>query len=131
VVDAYGGRDGEKELRSRLKHRRSLEVRELEPGERQEYQAKWDAAQATFVRTPSSGLHDAAGRDQISSAVGGGHGNAESTVARTHHSGAARRTLRPRPRGSALLGRGVLTVGAQSVRERAVAGVIASTDNGL
>ena len=59
VVDAYGRRDGEKELRARLKHRKSLEVRELEPQERQEYQAKWDAAQAAFVRTPSSGLHDA------------------------------------------------------------------------
>ncbi len=59
VVDSYGQRDGEKELRARLRHRRELEVRELESTERQQYTRAWESAQAAFVRTPSSGLRDA------------------------------------------------------------------------
>ena len=58
VVDEYGHRDGEKELRERLRLRRELDLRALEPGERQEFQHAWDAAQATFVKTPSSGLRE-------------------------------------------------------------------------
>ena len=59
VVDAYGHRDGEKELRARLKQRRQLDVRELESSEREQYSKAWESAQAAFVRTPSSGLRDA------------------------------------------------------------------------
>ena len=59
VVDEYGQRDGEKELRERLRLRRELELRALEPGERAQFQQAWDSAQAAFVQTPSSGLRDA------------------------------------------------------------------------
>lgn len=59
VVESYGHKDGEKELRDRLRRRQSLEVRELDPTERAQYENAWESAQAAFVRTPSSGLRDA------------------------------------------------------------------------
>lgn len=59
VVDEYGHRDGEKELRERVRRREALELRGLEPDERQQYEHAWESAQAAFVHTPSSGLRDA------------------------------------------------------------------------
>ncbi|MDD7937118.1 hypothetical protein PHK61_01650 [Actinomycetospora lutea] len=59
VVGEYGQRDGERELRARLKRRRELEVRELDGGERDRFGKAWESAQATFVEHPSTGLRDA------------------------------------------------------------------------
>ena len=58
VVSAYGQRDGEKELRSRLKRRQQLELRELGADERERYAREWESAQSAFVQNPSSGLRD-------------------------------------------------------------------------
>ncbi len=59
VVGAYGQRSGEKELRSRLRRRRQLELRDLVPDERDRYSRAWETAQSTFVENPSTGLRDA------------------------------------------------------------------------
>lgn len=59
VVSEYGVRDGERELRARLKRRRELEIRELDEGERDRFGKAWDSAQSTFVENPSTGLRDA------------------------------------------------------------------------
>ena len=59
VVGEYGQRDGERELRARLKRRRELEVRELEGSERDRFGQAWDSAQSAFVEQPSTGLRDA------------------------------------------------------------------------
>ena len=59
VVAAYGRRDGEKELRDRLKRRRELDIRDLGADERERYSRAWEAAQSTFVENPSTGLRDA------------------------------------------------------------------------
>lgn len=59
VVGAYGQREGEKELRARLRRRRDLELRDLGSDERTRYAQAWESAQATFVENPSTGLRDA------------------------------------------------------------------------
>jgi hypothetical protein len=59
VIDDYGKRQGERELRARLKRRRELDVRELESSERDRYGQAWESAQSTFVEHPSTGLRDA------------------------------------------------------------------------
>jgi hypothetical protein len=59
VVSEYGRRDGEKELNSRLKRRRGLELRDLGSDERDRYSRAWESAQSTFVENPSTGLRDA------------------------------------------------------------------------
>jgi hypothetical protein len=59
VVGEYGQRDGERELRARLKRRRELDVRELDGAERDRFGKAWDSAQATFVEHPPTGLRDA------------------------------------------------------------------------
>lgn len=59
VVDEYGHRDGEKELRARLKRREELELRDLGADERDRYSKAWESAQSTFVENPSTGLRDA------------------------------------------------------------------------
>jgi hypothetical protein len=58
VVSAYGERDGEKELRSRLQRREQLELRDLGADERDQYSRAWETAQSTFVQNPSAGLRD-------------------------------------------------------------------------
>ena len=59
VVSELGRRRGERELRSRLKLRRSLTIRHLEPAERATFAQAWESAQSSFVDTPSTGLRDA------------------------------------------------------------------------
>lgn len=60
VLAEYGGRRrGEAELRARLRRRRALSIRRLNPEERARYSAGWDAAERTFVNTPATGLRDA------------------------------------------------------------------------
>jgi len=59
VIDEYGTRDGERELRARLKRRRELEVRDLDEGERDRFGQAWETAQSSFVENPSTGLRDA------------------------------------------------------------------------
>ncbi|NMO93588.1 hypothetical protein [Actinomycetospora sp. TBRC 11914] len=59
VVRSYGRRNGEKELRARLRRRRRLDLRDLVPDERERYSRAWETAQATFVENPSTGLRDA------------------------------------------------------------------------
>ena len=59
VISEYGQSNGERELRSRLKKRRELEVRELDGSERDRYAKAWESAQSTFVENPSTGLRDA------------------------------------------------------------------------
>lgn len=59
VIRAYGQRNGEKELRARVRRRRQLELRDLMPDERERYSRAWETAQATFVEKPSTGLRDA------------------------------------------------------------------------
>ncbi|MFC5138452.1 hypothetical protein ACFPK1_09445 [Actinomycetospora rhizophila] len=59
VIDEYGQRDGERELRARLKRRRELEVRDLDGGERDRFGKAWETAQSSFVENPSTGLRDA------------------------------------------------------------------------
>lgn len=60
VVEQLGGRSrGEAELRSRLKLRRAVTVRTLDPEERERFSSAWESAQGTFVETPSTGLRDA------------------------------------------------------------------------
>lgn len=59
VVHEYGHRDGEKELRARLKRRDELELRDLGADERDRYSKAWETAQSTFVENPSTGLRDA------------------------------------------------------------------------
>src|ERR1700759_3276714 len=59
VVDAYGLRDGEKELRARLERRRELDLRDLGSDERDRYSRAGESAQSTFVENPSAGLRDA------------------------------------------------------------------------
>lgn len=59
VVDEYGKRQGERELRARLKRRRELDIRELDSSERDRFGQAWETAQSTFVEHPSTGLRDA------------------------------------------------------------------------
>jgi hypothetical protein len=59
VVSEYGQREGERELRARLKRRRELEVRELDGTERGRFSQAWESAQSTFVEHPATGLRDA------------------------------------------------------------------------
>lgn len=59
VLDQYGKRQGERELRARLKRRRELDVRELDGSERDRFGKAWETAQSTFVEHPSTGLRDA------------------------------------------------------------------------
>ncbi|GLZ52575.1 hypothetical protein Acsp07_21920 [Actinomycetospora sp. NBRC 106378] len=59
VVEQYGKRDGEKELRARLKRRQELELRDLGADERDRYARAWESAQSTFVENPPTGLRDA------------------------------------------------------------------------
>lgn len=59
VIDDYGRAAGERELRARLKQRRSLSIRALDADERTRFATAWESAQATFVETPSTGLRDA------------------------------------------------------------------------
>lgn len=59
VIESFGGRRrGEAELRARLRRRRELTIRNLDPAERERFGSAWDAAQSTFVDTPSTGLRD-------------------------------------------------------------------------
>ena len=58
VVEQYGLRQGEQELRARLRARDELEIRELDPGERDRFTGAWDVAQSTFVENPETGLRD-------------------------------------------------------------------------
>ena len=58
VIEQYGQRDGERELRDRLHTRDQLEIRSLDPGERDRFTGAWDAAQSTFVENPETGLRD-------------------------------------------------------------------------
>ena len=60
VIEDHGGRRrGERELRSRLRDRNALTIRQLEPNERARFTDAWESAQATFVDTPATGLRDA------------------------------------------------------------------------
>ena len=59
VVSEYGRRDGEKELRARVRRRQELELRDLGSDERDRYSRAWETAQSTFVENPSTGLRDA------------------------------------------------------------------------
>lgn len=60
VISEFGGRSrGEKELRDRLRLRRSLTIRRLGPDERATFAQSWDSAQSSFVDSPSAGLRDA------------------------------------------------------------------------
>ncbi len=59
VISELGHRRGESELRGRLELRRSLTIRHLGPDERATFEQAWDAAQSSFVDTPSTGLRDA------------------------------------------------------------------------
>lgn len=59
VVSELGQRRAEAELRSRLELRRSLTIRHLGADERATFEQAWDAAQSSFVDTPSAGLRDA------------------------------------------------------------------------
>lgn len=58
VIEQYGHREGERELRDRVRERERLEVRELDPAERDRFTGAWDLAQSTFVEKPSTGLRD-------------------------------------------------------------------------
>ena len=59
VTSAYGHRNGEKELRERVRRRKEVELRDLGSDERDRYARAWDTAQSTFVENPSTGLRDA------------------------------------------------------------------------
>ena len=58
VIEQYGRAQGERELRDRVKTRDALEIRELDPGERDRFNGAWNAAQNTFVENPATGLRD-------------------------------------------------------------------------
>ncbi|HEX2297594.1 MAG TPA: hypothetical protein VHH34_03595, partial [Pseudonocardiaceae bacterium] len=59
VISEFGHRRGEQELRSRLRLRRSLTIRHLEPEERATFAQSWESAQSSFVDSPAAGLRDA------------------------------------------------------------------------
>jgi hypothetical protein len=59
VTSAYGRRNGEKELRERVRRRKEVDLRDLGSDERDRYSRAWDTAQSTFVENPSTGLRDA------------------------------------------------------------------------
>lgn len=59
VISERGHRRGEAELRSRLRLRRSLTIRHLEPDERAAFAQAWESAQRSFVDSPYTGLRDA------------------------------------------------------------------------
>lgn len=60
VVEQQGSRRrGESVLQARLKRRRQLDIRPLDPSERERFDAAWQQAQGTFVDTPRTGLREA------------------------------------------------------------------------
>lgn len=59
VVSERGKRRGEAELLARIKRRRELAIRSLDPDERQRFESAWESAQSTWVETPVAGLRDA------------------------------------------------------------------------
>ena len=61
AVEQHGARRAaEADLRRRLDRRRSTDVRELEPGERERFTARWQAVQAGFVDDPQGSVAEAA-----------------------------------------------------------------------
>jgi hypothetical protein len=59
AVRQHGRPRGEALLRARLRRRRGLSIRRLDPEERARYAAGWDAAERTFVNAPAAGLREA------------------------------------------------------------------------
>ncbi|MEJ8277993.1 hypothetical protein [Pseudonocardia spirodelae] len=57
--DADDPRDAEKELEQRRKRHDSLQLRTLEPQERDGYRQRWQQVQQSFVDDPSRAVHDA------------------------------------------------------------------------
>jgi hypothetical protein len=60
AVEAHGGRRAaEKHLADAAYRRDTVEVRELEPAERERYAGEWTAVQAAFVDAPAAATRDA------------------------------------------------------------------------
>jgi hypothetical protein len=59
AVRDRGRRRGESELLARIKRRRELPIRSLDPEERRRFETAWESAQSTWVETPVAGLRDA------------------------------------------------------------------------
>jgi hypothetical protein len=59
AVREHGRPRGEALLRERLRRRRSLSIRRLDPEERTRFAAGWEAAERTFVNAPAAGLREA------------------------------------------------------------------------
>jgi hypothetical protein len=52
-------REAESELRSRTKRHEQLELRDLDPSEREGFERRWSDVQGKFVDDPSTAVHDA------------------------------------------------------------------------
>jgi len=61
AADAPTRRDAEAELRAREKHREELDIRPLDPRDRDRYRARWQDVQAQFVDDPAGAVGAADG----------------------------------------------------------------------
>jgi hypothetical protein len=59
AADAPTQRDAESELRERERRRDDLDIRPLEPSQRDRYRTRWHAVQAEFVDDPAAAVGDA------------------------------------------------------------------------
>jgi hypothetical protein len=59
AADAPSRREAESELRDREKRRDELEIRPLEPSDRDRYRTRWQDVQARFVDDPAGAVGDA------------------------------------------------------------------------
>ncbi len=59
VVHDLGRRRGEAELLTRIRRRRELAIRSLNPEERRRFEVAWESAQSTWLEAPVAGLRDA------------------------------------------------------------------------
>ncbi|MFI6519274.1 hypothetical protein ACIBF1_27225 [Spirillospora sp. NPDC050679] len=72
AVERHGGRGAaEKELMSREQRHQELELRELDPGQRERYREQWTRVQEQFVDTPESAVEQA---DRLVTVVMGDRG---------------------------------------------------------
>src|SRR4051795_594323 len=56
AADAPTKRDAESELADRERRREELDIRPLEPAQRESYRARWQSIQADFVDDPAGSL---------------------------------------------------------------------------
>jgi hypothetical protein len=59
AADAPTKRDAESELRDREQRREQLDIRELEPAQRDRYRTQWQGVQADFVDDPAGSVTEA------------------------------------------------------------------------